>query len=163
MSHITPLTPGIQDHPPPLESTVRIRREAALKWPPSSLQYERVIKPLSEQKPLWDLLSNMDSMSKDKIVSVLSRVYDSGSGGSSFGGNLLFEILKNNPALLTNPQFARIVMKLLSSGGHPGVDFFLGVDPKDLVDVLSVSFTFCFNKIVLGTRVQSIVLLIVCH
>ena len=137
MSHATKLLQNVHDSSQGGQS-VRTRRETVLKWPPS-LEYENIMKPFSDHKILWDLFSNMDPVSRDKVVSNLSRM----SGGDSFslGGNLLFEILKSNPALLTNPHFARIILKLLSFDGNSGLDIFLGVEPKDLVDVLLVNMS----------------------
>lgn len=53
-------------------------------------------------------------------------------------GSLLYDVLKDNPKLLLDPQVRHLVAKILSAGGHPDLGFLLSEDAEEMLDVLKV-------------------------
>lgn len=53
-------------------------------------------------------------------------------------GSLLYDVLKDNPKLLLDPQVRHLVAKVLSADGHPDLGFLLSEDAEETLDVLKV-------------------------
>lgn len=62
--------------------------------------------------------------------------FDSGLG--KFSGSLLYDILKDNPKLLLDPQFRHLAGKIIAAGGHPDLGYILSLDVEESLDVLKV-------------------------
>ena len=88
---------------------------------------------LSER--ILDGLAHNGGSSLSDMESLLSLLpFDSGLG--KFSGSLLYEILKDNPKLLLDPQFRHLAGKLIGASGHPDLGFLLSQDPEESLDVL---------------------------
>lgn len=88
------------------------------------------------ERILESLVHNGGSSSSD-MESLLSLLpLDSGLG--KFSGSLIYEMLKDNPKLLLDPQFRHLASKIIGASGHPDLGFLLSQDAEESLDVLKV-------------------------
>jgi len=118
------------------QRTNRHRRDLDLNY--LKQQFGSTLDEASGTDDIWNSLQlTKDKLKQDALKAILNNIKNVAALPSGeFYTKLLWKIIKNNPQLLMDPQFRRIVMKLLMPGGRSGLDLLLSEDRKDFIDVL---------------------------
>lgn len=88
-------------------------------------KYRQNIGEYGSKTSLLDVDSLLNNLPMDLLPEKLS-------------GSLLYDVLKDNPKLLLDPQVRHLVAKVLSADGHPDLGFLLSEDAEETLDVLKV-------------------------
>lgn len=104
--------------------TLRFRRDL-LSAAAAARKYGQNIGEYGSKTSLLDVDSLLNNLPMDLLPEKLS-------------GGLLYDVLKDNPKLLLDPQVRHLVAKVLSADGHPDMGFLLSEDAEEMLDVLKV-------------------------
>lgn len=102
--------------------TLRFRRDL-LSAAAAARKYGQNIGEYGSKTSLLDVDSLLNNLPMDLLPEKLS-------------GGLLYDVLKDNPKLLLDPQVRHLVAKVLSADGHPDMGFLLSEDAEEMLDVL---------------------------